>query len=129
MTCVCVVMGYLLVFCGQMASCRLATITRFPVLLFFRLGVSIETITCVSVFVVLGKACRLTTITCVSMFAFLGKGAPSIDNHHVCPCACCCILGEGCRLTVLEAIVLDSLKDTGSWQDICHHVPFDKAVS
>lgn len=37
--------------------------------------------------------------------------------------------GKGCPLTAVEAIVLDSIKETGSWQDICHHVPFDKAVS
>eukprot|EP00752_Nemacystus_decipiens_P006639 g5969.t1 len=35
--------------------------------------------------------------------------------------------GEGCPLTTVEAIVLDSIKDTGSWQDICHYVPYKEA--
>ncbi|CAM9864553.1 unnamed protein product [Pylaiella littoralis] len=37
------------------------------------------------------------------------------------------VKGNRCRLTTLEAVVLESIKETGSWQDICRHVPFDQA--
>ena len=37
--------------------------------------------------------------------------------------------GNGCPLSALKNAVLDSIADVGSWQDICHHVPFTQAVS
>lgn len=39
------------------------------------------------------------------------------------------LAGTGCPLSALKDAVLNSIVDVGSWQDICHHVPFTQAVS
>ncbi|CAM9706496.1 unnamed protein product [Ascophyllum nodosum] len=35
--------------------------------------------------------------------------------------------GKGCPLSTLKSAILDGVVNTGSWQDICHHVPFEEA--
>eukprot|EP00903_Cladosiphon_okamuranus_P009472 g9027.t1 len=53
---------------------------------------------------------------------------PDFGQQEVVLDACSGVeAGKGCPLSTVEAIVVDSIEDTGSWQDICHHVPFDKA--
>ncbi|CAN0280332.1 unnamed protein product [Ectocarpus sp. 6 AP-2014] len=53
---------------------------------------------------------------------------PEFGQREVVLDACSGVeAGTGCRLTTIEAIVSDSVQDTGSWQEICNDVPFDQA--